>query len=64
MSRACGHGGPHYFSNYPFSGPQTPTDAEINKFRLYRCKDCQKWYSLIGAVKPIGEERIGSKDRS
>jgi hypothetical protein len=59
MSAPCGHRGLHYFSNYPFSGPQTPTDAEINKFRLYLCRDCQKWYSLIGAVKKKEEEQDG-----
>ena len=40
MNPLCNH--PDEFRN------QSPTDAEINKFRLYQCKECEKWFSFLG----------------
>ncbi len=39
MPNICKHG------VRPFAN-QNPSSEEINKFRLWKCDDCNKWYSL------------------
>jgi len=41
------------FNYNPFGEDEEPTEKQINEYKLYKCKDCDKWYSLIGVV--IGE---------
>lgn len=44
----CAHD-PEYSFNYnPFGKNKEPTDKQINKYRLYKCSACNRWYSLIG----------------
>jgi hypothetical protein len=58
MAIICGHRTPHYFSNSPpWDPPETPTKKEINEGRLWHCKDCNRWFSLLipPVVKPRSE---------
>ena len=41
MSYSCKHG------VEPFINQNPPSDIEINVHRLWHCKDCLKWYSLL-----------------
>ena len=51
MVTTCGHD-PEYSFNYnPFGKDKEPTDKQINKYRLYKCSECNKWYSLIGVIR-------------
>lgn len=39
------------FNDNPFGENKEPTDKQINKYRLYKCSECNKWYSLIGVTR-------------
>jgi len=41
MSLICSH----YYAN-PFRN-QFPDKEEINKYRLYWCDECKKWFSFL-----------------
>jgi hypothetical protein len=43
----------HYFQEYysKFIFDIVPSREEINKFKLYQCKDCDKWISLTNFIK-------------
>ena len=40
MAISCGHQQKE-FKN------QNPSDTEINEYRLWKCPDCNKWFSLL-----------------
>lgn len=46
----CGHS-IKPFNDNTFGYIKKPTDEEINKYKLWKCPDCGKWYSLIGIIK-------------
>jgi len=35
------------FNYNPFGENKEPTDEEINKYRLFKCEGCKRWYSLL-----------------
>ncbi len=37
----------HYINQFH---NQSPTNGEINKYRLYKCEGCGYWFSLLGEV--------------
>ena len=40
-----------FHSDYFCTEDYTPTEAEINIFRLWQCPRCNRWISLVGAEK-------------
>ena len=44
----------HYTKPYqkPFD-MEPPSKTEIKENRLYQCKSCKKWYSLIGKGRKV-----------
>ena len=49
MITTCAHD-PEYSFNYDPFRYYNPTDKQINKYRLYKCSVCNRWYSLIGII--------------
>ncbi len=48
MRKACYHS--LYYSDWAFwETPPEPTPEEINRDRLWKCRTCSRWCSLIGA---------------
>lgn len=41
------HGCNHKIKPF-FVGKKEPTQKEVEKFQLYKCVGCKKWYSLLG----------------
>ena len=50
MTTFCAHNSKS-FNNNPFYGNKNPTCEQINKYKLWKCPTCGKWYSLVGIVK-------------
>ena len=44
----CSHGIQPYFDVFDMS---EPTAIEVNRSRLYQCKDCGRWFSFLGHKK-------------
>ena len=50
MVITCAHD-PEYSFNYDPFCQYNPTDEQINKYRLYKCSACNRWYSFIGVTR-------------
>lgn len=51
MITACCRHFSESFNHNPFGKDKEPTDKQINRYRLYKCSECNKWYSLIGVTR-------------
>jgi len=47
----CGHDVSNSFKYNKFGKIKEPTINEIKKYRLWKCPDCNYYYSLIEVVK-------------
>ena len=39
------------FNDNPFGENKEPTNEQINKYRLYKCSECNRWYSFMGITR-------------
>lgn len=53
---ACKHG-VAAFSN------QNPDRITVKEYRLYKCKECRKWYSVIAIAKEYSEKMTVKGER-
>lgn len=50
MIETCRHFSEPFNDNL-FGKNKEPTNEQISIYRLYKCSECNKWYSLIGVTK-------------
>jgi hypothetical protein len=50
MVNSCNHTTKPFGFN-PFDKDKEPTEEEIQKYKLWKCKCCRLWHSLISKVK-------------